>query len=144
MDGDASKEGSGAGLILTNPEDNKVTHALRFDFETSNNKVEYEALLSRLRIACKMEVKNLRVMNDSMLVTKKVNGTYDMKNTRMKKYVADVSEMAASFESLIVEQIKRRENRCTDALIKLVATTYSHFSKKVLLEILSSRIIDES
>lgn len=41
-DGASSKEGSGASLILTSPEGEEITYALRFDFHTSNTEVEYE------------------------------------------------------------------------------------------------------
>nr|GEV54405.1 reverse transcriptase domain-containing protein [Tanacetum cinerariifolium] len=39
-------DGSGAGLILTNPDGVKFTYALRFQFAASNNKAEYEALIA--------------------------------------------------------------------------------------------------
>ncbi|GJZ32533.1 reverse transcriptase domain-containing protein, partial [Tanacetum coccineum] len=44
-------DGSGAGLILINPEGAKFTYALRFRFEATNNEAEYEALIAGLRIA---------------------------------------------------------------------------------------------
>ncbi|GJT38098.1 reverse transcriptase domain-containing protein [Tanacetum coccineum] len=45
-DGSSCLEGSGAGLILTNPEGMEFTYALRFEFVASNNEVEYEALVA--------------------------------------------------------------------------------------------------
>lgn len=48
-------EGSGAGLILTGPEWEEVMYAFRFDFHTPNNEEEYEALLTGLRLAKKLE-----------------------------------------------------------------------------------------
>nr|GEX10333.1 reverse transcriptase domain-containing protein [Tanacetum cinerariifolium] len=39
-DGSSCVDGSGAGLILTNPEGVKFTYALRFQFTTSNNEAE--------------------------------------------------------------------------------------------------------
>ncbi|GKD29566.1 reverse transcriptase domain-containing protein, partial [Tanacetum coccineum] len=42
-DGSSCLEGSGAGLILTNPKGMEFTYALRFEFVASNNEVEYEA-----------------------------------------------------------------------------------------------------
>lgn len=42
----ASKEGSREGLTLRDSEGNKITYALCFDFETSNNEVVNEALLT--------------------------------------------------------------------------------------------------
>lgn len=141
--GAASKEGSGAGLILTNPEGNEVTYALRFDFDTTNNKAEDKALLVGLRLVRKMGVKTLKVMIDSVLVINQINGLCDTKNARMWKYVAAISDVAASFEGLRIEQIKTSENKRADTLSKLVATTYIHLSKKVLVEILRNYIIDD-
>ncbi|GJZ77917.1 reverse transcriptase domain-containing protein [Tanacetum coccineum] len=51
MDGSSCVDGCGAGVILTDPEGIKFTYALRFQFETTNNEAEYEALLAGLRVA---------------------------------------------------------------------------------------------
>ncbi|GJR70400.1 reverse transcriptase domain-containing protein [Tanacetum coccineum] len=67
-DGSSCLEGSGAGLILTNPEGIEFTYALRFEFDASNNKAEYEALVARLRIAEQMGVQNLEAKFDLRLV----------------------------------------------------------------------------
>nr|KAJ0187158.1 hypothetical protein LSAT_V11C900462460 [Lactuca sativa] len=53
----SSKEGSCVGLILTSPTGEEITYALRFDFYTSNNKADYEALLAGLRLEIKWERK---------------------------------------------------------------------------------------
>ncbi|GJR48380.1 reverse transcriptase domain-containing protein [Tanacetum coccineum] len=49
-DGSSCLEGPGAGLILTSPEGEEFTYALRFEFDASNNEVEDEALIAGLRI----------------------------------------------------------------------------------------------
>nr|GEV57630.1 reverse transcriptase domain-containing protein [Tanacetum cinerariifolium] len=56
-------DGSGAGLILINPEGMEFTYALRFRFEAINNEAEYEALITGLRIAEQMGVKISRKMS---------------------------------------------------------------------------------
>nr|GEY65356.1 reverse transcriptase domain-containing protein [Tanacetum cinerariifolium] len=61
-DGSSCVDGSGAGLILTNPEGVEFTYALRFQFAASNNEAEYEALVAGLRIATQMGVKNIQVL----------------------------------------------------------------------------------
>ncbi|GJU07690.1 reverse transcriptase domain-containing protein [Tanacetum coccineum] len=58
-DGSSCTDGSGAGLILTNPEGMELTYALRFRFKATNNEAEYKALIAGLRIAEQMGVKNL-------------------------------------------------------------------------------------
>ncbi|GJX45060.1 reverse transcriptase domain-containing protein [Tanacetum coccineum] len=67
-DGSSCTYGSGARLILTNPEGMKFTYALRFRFDATNNEAEYEALIAGLRIAEQMGVKNLQANVDSRLV----------------------------------------------------------------------------
>nr|GEW83758.1 reverse transcriptase domain-containing protein [Tanacetum cinerariifolium] len=56
-DGSSCTDGSGAGLILTNPKGMEFTYALRFRFDATNNEAEYEALIAGLRIAKQMGVK---------------------------------------------------------------------------------------
>ncbi|GKB39607.1 reverse transcriptase domain-containing protein [Tanacetum coccineum] len=48
-DGASSSDNSGARLMLIIPEGKEYTYALRFRFESTNNEVEYEALLAGYR-----------------------------------------------------------------------------------------------
>ncbi|GJR92055.1 reverse transcriptase domain-containing protein [Tanacetum coccineum] len=50
-DGSSCTDGSGAGLIITNPEGMEFIYALRFRFDATNNEAEYKALIAGLRIA---------------------------------------------------------------------------------------------
>ncbi|GJY02103.1 reverse transcriptase domain-containing protein [Tanacetum coccineum] len=58
-DGASSSDGSGAGLMVVSPEGKEYTYELRFEFETTKNEAEYEALLAGLRIAKEMEIREL-------------------------------------------------------------------------------------
>ena len=60
--------GTGAGLILINPEGIIAEYVLHFEFFVINNKAEYEALIAGLRIAKELEVNRLQVYSDSQLV----------------------------------------------------------------------------
>ncbi|GKF46537.1 reverse transcriptase domain-containing protein [Tanacetum coccineum] len=64
-DGSSCADGSGAGLILTNPEGMEFTYALRFRFDATNNEAEYGALIAGLKIAKQMGVENLQANVDS-------------------------------------------------------------------------------
>ncbi|GJX60293.1 reverse transcriptase domain-containing protein [Tanacetum coccineum] len=86
-DGSSYTNGSGAGLILTNPEGMKFTYALRFRFNATNNKAEDEALIAGLRIAEQMGVENLQANVDSRLVANQVNGIYVEKEADMVEYL---------------------------------------------------------
>nr|GEV90991.1 reverse transcriptase domain-containing protein [Tanacetum cinerariifolium] len=67
-DGSSCINGSGAGLIITNPEGMEFTYALRFRSNATNNEAEYEVLIAGLQIAEQMGVKNLQENIDSKLV----------------------------------------------------------------------------
>lgn len=86
-DGATSKERSGAGMILTSPEGEEISYAICFDFHTSNNEVEYEALLVGLRLAKKMGAQAIVDLTDSRLAANQINGDFEVKGKRMEKYV---------------------------------------------------------
>ncbi|GJX71105.1 reverse transcriptase domain-containing protein [Tanacetum coccineum] len=112
-DGSSCIDGSGAGLIITNPEGMEFTYALRFRFNATNNKAENEALIAGLRIAKQMGVRNLQANVDSRLVANQVN------------------------------QVPRGENKKVDALSKMASTSFVHLSKQVVVEELKEKSIDE-
>ena len=62
------KTGAGAGLHFISPLGVHMRYVVRLHFPASNNMVEYEALLSGLRIAIELGVKRLDVRGDSQLV----------------------------------------------------------------------------
>ncbi|XP_052624863.1 uncharacterized protein LOC128132371 [Lactuca sativa] len=142
-DGASSREGSGAGLILTIPEGEEVTYALRFDFHTSNNEAEYEALLAGLRLAKQMGAKVVTTLTDSRLAANQVNGSFEVREQRMGKYVKMVKQLVGSFGQFTIKQIPRSENKRANALSKLASTCFDQLSKKVLVEVLRERSIDE-
>nr|GEV35944.1 reverse transcriptase domain-containing protein [Tanacetum cinerariifolium] len=107
-DGSSCVDGSGARLILTNPERIGFTYALRFQFEASNNEAEYEALIAGLRIAAQMGVRNVHVSVDSKLVANQVLLTYVAKEDNMVKYLDKVKSLVL-VEVLKDKSIKEKE-----------------------------------
>ncbi|GJV89979.1 reverse transcriptase domain-containing protein [Tanacetum coccineum] len=66
--GASSGDGSGAGLMIVNPEGTEFTYALKFKFTTTNNEAEYEAVIAGLHIVKEMKIKEITVFVDSQLV----------------------------------------------------------------------------
>ncbi|GJX49793.1 reverse transcriptase domain-containing protein [Tanacetum coccineum] len=142
-DGSSCVDGSGAGLILTNPEGAEFTYAMRFRFEATNNESEYEALIAGLRIAEQMGIKNLQAHVDSRLVANQVNGSYIAKESGMVQYLNKVKTLAKSFKEFSIKQIPRSENKKPDALSKIASTSFAHLSKQVLVKELKEKFINE-
>ncbi|GJX42386.1 reverse transcriptase domain-containing protein [Tanacetum coccineum] len=129
-DGSSCVDGSGAGLILTNPEGTEFTYAMRFRFEATNNEAEYEALIAGLRIAEQIGVKNLQANVDSRLVANQVNGSYIAKESGMVQYLNKVKTLAKSFKEFSIKQIPRSENKKVDALSKIASTSFAHLNNQ--------------
>ncbi|GJU50400.1 reverse transcriptase domain-containing protein [Tanacetum coccineum] len=136
-------DGFREGLILTNPEGMEFTYALRFRFDGTNNKAEYEALIAGLRIAEQMGVKNLQANVDSRLVANQVNGTYVAKEANMIRYLEKVKILTSSFKTFSIRQVPRSGNKKADSLRKITSTSFAHLSKQVLVEELKEKSIGE-
>ncbi|GJX79936.1 reverse transcriptase domain-containing protein [Tanacetum coccineum] len=140
-DGSSCTDGSGAGLILTNPKGIEFTYALRFRFDATNNEAEYESLIAGLKFTEQMGVKNLQVNVDSRLVANEVNGTYVAKETDMVRYLEMVKTLTTSFKAFSIKQVPRSENKKADALSKIASTSFAYVSKQVLVEELKEKSI---
>ena len=69
------------------PERITIEKSLRLNFSTTNNEVEYEALLMGIMIVQKMGGKALKVFSDSKLVVGQVRGDLEACDSRMQEYL---------------------------------------------------------
>ncbi|GJT17509.1 reverse transcriptase domain-containing protein [Tanacetum coccineum] len=106
-DGASNSDGSGAGLMLIDPEGKEYTYALRFEFETTNNEAEYEALLAGLRIAQEMEIAKVAIFLDSQLLVNQIKGTFAAKQAPIKDNLQKVKTELRGFEDYTVEHVRR-------------------------------------
>ncbi|XP_071708184.1 uncharacterized protein [Rutidosis leptorrhynchoides] len=138
-DGACSAVGAGAGVILTGPDGEEHTYALRFNFAVTNNEAEYEALLAGMRIAHRLNVKVLHAYVDSKLVCSQVNGNFEAHDIAMQQYLSIVHNLADQFEAFQVSHVMRGQNKKADALSKLAALAFDHLGKRILIEELHAK-----
>nr|GEW23339.1 reverse transcriptase domain-containing protein [Tanacetum cinerariifolium] len=81
------------------------TYALRFEFDTTNNEAEYEALIAGLRITKQIGIKNLQRHVDSCLVANQVNGSYIAKEPGMIQYMGSFAHLT---KQVLVEVLKEK------------------------------------
>jgi hypothetical protein len=72
FDGSSSKVGFGEGVVFKNPRGELHPHAFQLQFESTNNEVEYEALIQELTLSHQMGIIDLVVFGDSELVINQV------------------------------------------------------------------------
>ena len=123
VDGSSTQHAGGIGVVLQSPEGDKLKYKLYLQYQLTNNEVEYEALLKRLKLAKSVEVRSILILGDSQLVMGQVNGTYEAKERWMKKYLEKVLLLVKKFKEANFVQIPREENVEADVLAKEASAT---------------------
>ena len=68
-----------------------------------NNEVEYEALITGLKIAKELEVDRLKAYSDFQLVVGQVSGNYEAQEKSMIKYLEKVKNLTPTFNSFDIQ-----------------------------------------
>lgn len=76
--------------MIQTPQKDKIQCMIRLDFPTTNHKAKYEALVAGLDLAKAAGAENIVVHCDSRVVTSQINGDFECKNDRMKRYLEEV------------------------------------------------------
>ena len=82
-DGATNHRGFGMGLVLMSPERIIIEKSMRLGFSTTNNEVEYEALLVGMTMVQKMGGKTVEIFFNSRLVVGQVQGELEARDLRM-------------------------------------------------------------
>ena len=123
VDGAAKAQGSGAELIPTSPNGMDTKYALIFGFQSSNHEAKYEVVIVGLNLAHFMEADQLEVSNDSQLVVKKIEDSYEARGEKMILYVKKVRELLKKFIRVQVKHVPRAENSRAEVLAKLATAS---------------------
>ena len=111
-------------------------------FPLTNNEAEYEALVAGLDLAKAAWATSVIVYYDSQVVTSQVNGDYECKGERMKKYMDQVWRRVNKLQAKFF-QIPREENEQADRLAKVASAEYMLLPGKVLSFVQISPLIDD-
>ena len=65
FDGSLMKKGAGVRLVFVSPLGVRMKYMVHLHFPTSNNVVEYEALVNGMRIAIELAIRWLNVVGES-------------------------------------------------------------------------------
>ena len=105
VDDSSTQHAGGIGVVLQSLEGDRLTYKVRLQYQTTNNEVEYEALLKGLELAKPIEAKSILILGDSQLVMGQVNGTCEAREERMKKYLEKVLQLVKKFKETNFVQI---------------------------------------
>ena len=111
-----------------------MEYTLRFGFQASNNKAEYDAVIAGLNLALSMEADQLEICSDSQLVVKQIEESYEARGEKMILYLKKVREPLKKFIQVQVRHVPRAENTRANALEKLATTPQGDLDKLIQVE----------
>ncbi len=106
---------AGAGVYIV-PSGEEPIRIARYLGRTTNNIAEYTAALIGLEYAVKRGATRIKLLADSELLVKQLNGQYKVKNEGLKPLHQKVKELLARISCIEIQYIPRAMNKEADAL----------------------------
>ena len=110
--------------MIKTPQRDTIRCMIRLDFPTTNNEAKNEASVVGLDLAKAAGAENIIFYCDSQVVTSQINGDYECKNDRMKRYLEEVKYQISDLEVESI-QIPREENKWSDHLAKATLAEFT-------------------
>ncbi|XP_074324061.1 uncharacterized protein LOC141660983 [Apium graveolens] len=138
---DQKIEGARDSLVLQSLNGFIIEYALKLDFPTTNNEVEYEALIGGLGLARAVRAKKLKVCEYSRLVVAQVNGVFEAKDDTMAKYLRIVKGILTQFDEWLAKHIPREENTAADAISQFASSEIENYPRSIYFQVLKTPTI---
>lgn len=108
---------SGIGIVLKDERGKILATEFGFIGQATNNVAEYTALVTCLKLAQRRGCTNLVIHSDSELLVRQMQGTYKVKEPRLKEFVTQARGLirAAGFECTF-RHVTREHNSDADRL----------------------------
>ena len=122
-DESSNRQAGRAGIVLHSYKGDKIECMVRLDFPTTNNEVEYEALVVGLDLAKAARATDMVLYCDSQAVMSQVNGNYECNGEWMNKYLEQMKKRTNDLQVKFF-QIPREENKQANRLAKTTSAKY--------------------
>jgi ribonuclease HI len=107
---------SGFGVVIHDGKGNKVAQLSQYLGRQTNNFAEYQALIAALEYAVQNGHKALKVISDSELLVRQIQGIYKVKEPTLRDLHAQASQLIFKLEWFQIEHVLRGHNREADEL----------------------------
>jgi ribonuclease HI len=146
-DGAWCYKGVGISTVVTSPTGVVIRYAARLIFtnneHSTNNTIEYEALLLALRKMKALGQQTFIIRTNSKVIQEHIEKESEARNPVLMKYIEKVREMERHFKGYSVQHIPRDDNNEADKLVKAAARN-QEFPPNVFFEIIKEPSIKES
>lgn len=119
----------------------EFTCALRFEFITTDEEAEYEALITGLRMAEQIGVQELEARVNSRLVTNHILRELVEIEGNTDQYVEMIQFLIHNFTRFAIRQVPRESNEKADTMSRIASTNSAHLPKQFLVKIVKTKTI---
>jgi ribonuclease HI len=110
---------AGYGVVVEDELGRPVAELSEFLGRQTNNYAEYSGLLSALNYAIRHGFKALRVIGDSELMVKQINGEYKVSSPTLKELYSRAMKLIDQLDYFEIKHVLREKNREADRLANL-------------------------
>ena len=108
------------GVVIRNPQGKIIAELSDYLGIQTNNFAEYSGLLAALDYATREQIRALRVISDSELLVRQMNGQYKVSSPALKELYLRAKSAARALESFKIEHVLRHNNKDADRLVNQV------------------------
>ncbi len=110
---------AGYGVFIEGPDGEKLAELSDYLGKTTNNVAEYSALLAALEWALQSGHRRMRVVADSELLVKQIQGRYKVNSPDLRPLYEEAKRRIARLAMFRVEHVLRGKNQKADRLANL-------------------------
>lgn len=107
---------AGIGVVIKREDGTNWKEIKRYIGHATNNVAEYQGLLLGLKEAGTLSISHVTVYSDSQLLVRQIQGTYRVKDPKLKQLFQASEELLRQFSSFDIIHVPREQNKEADAL----------------------------
>lgn len=90
--------------MIRSPYGVEISYAVKFEFQVTNNQAEYEAFITRLKLAHALRAEKVEIRADSQLVCNQFNENFQARGEKMEHYLKKAKQMLGLFQEVEIKQ----------------------------------------
>lgn len=110
---------AGYGVFVEGPDGQSLAELSEYLGKTTNNVAEYSGLLAAIDFALKNGHRRLRVVADSELMVKQIQGRYKVNSPDLRPLYDEAKRRIAQLDAFRIEHVLRGKNQKADRLANL-------------------------
>jgi ribonuclease HI len=107
---------AGFGVVIEDQHGARIAEFSRYLGHRTNNFAEYSGLVAALSYALEHKHSALRVLSDSELMVRQMNGVYKVRSPELRPLYEEAKRLARQLQWFRIEHVRREKNAEADRL----------------------------